>query len=162
MGGCIQYSASVFAKCSVLINASCSTSRQGEISFFKAHYQLQIITMSATIYETPCSRHLAKCFTSTISPQSAPVHSAATTLASFLFLEHLSSCPRAFALTFLGAWNSSFRYPNGSLPHLLQVSAQMSHSPTTSIKVLLPYLVHMPLPPDTLGILLPTPPPFVV
>ena len=110
--------------------------------FSKAHYQSQIITMSA-IYETRCPRHAAKCFTSTISAQPTllqPAHWCLSCSLNTCF--HL----RAFALALLPAWSSSFRYPNGSLLHFLQISAQMSLFPTTSIKVLLPYLVHMPLP----------------
>ena len=77
--------------------------------------------------------------------------SLATLLCCNLHTWHLSCsfnicfCLRAFALAMLPAWSSSFRYPNGSL-HFLQVSAQMSLFPTTLIKVLLPYLVHMSLP----------------
>ena len=98
--------------------------------------------MSA-IYETRCPRHAAKCFTSTISAQPTllqPAHWCLSCSLNTCF--HL----RAFALALLPAWSSSFRYPNGSLLHFLQISAQMSLFPTTSIKVLLPYLVHMPLP----------------
>lgn len=131
MGGCRRYAASSFVKCSALINTSCSTRRQGHISFFKARYQLQIITVAATIYETPCPRHPAKCFTGTIAPDPPPAHSAPTALASFLFLECFCSCPRTFALAVL--------LP-GTLPSVIQMAPSLTFFRTL-------FKCHFPQPP---------------